>query len=154
MPYNGAKNLIPITMRTKTEAQEISRKGGIKSGETRRLKKTLKETMQMILDLKVTDPYDKEVMDLCKIKKVDQTNQTKLLMALFTRAVTNGRLEDLEKIQEILGQKPNNQQEITVSVDSNTMQTTNAFLSAVQNRTNGFDEETIIEEEQDKVNNE
>lgn len=140
MHKNNAQNLIPMTMRTKEEASALSRKGGIKSGESRRLKKTLKETMQMILDLKVTDPYDKQVMDLCKIKKVDQTNQTKLLMALFTRAVTNGKLEDFEKIQEILGQKPNTQQEITVSVDSNTMQTTNSFLSAVQERKNGFDE--------------
>lgn len=140
MHKNNAQNLIPMTMRTKEEASALSRKGGIKSGESRRLKKTLKETMQMILDLKVTDPYDKQVMDLCKIKKVDQTNQTKLLMALFTRAVNNGVLRDLEKIQEILGQKPSNQQEITVSVDSNTMQTTNSFLSAVQTRKNGFDE--------------
>lgn len=141
MPQNGTKNLIPMDMRTQEEAKEMGRKGGIKSGEARRLKKTLKETMQMILDLKVTDSYDKEVMDLCKIKKADQTNQTKLLMALFTRAVNNGDLRDLEKIQEILGQKPNNQQEITVSVDSNTMQTTNSFLSAVQTRKNGFDED-------------
>lgn len=140
MPRDGTKNLIPMDMRTQKEAKEMGRKGGIKSGEARRLKKTLKDTMQMILDLRVTDPYDKQVMDLCKIKKVDQTNQTKLLMALFTRAVTNGKLEDFEKIQEILGQKPNTQQEITVSVDSNTMQTTNSFLSAVQERKNGFDE--------------
>jgi hypothetical protein len=140
MARDGTQNLIPVTMRSKEEQKELQRKGGIKSGEARRLKKTLKDTMQMILDLKVTDPYDKQVMDLCKIKKVDQTNQTKLLMALFTRAVTNGKLEDFEKIQEILGQKPNNQQEITVSVDSNTMQTTNSFLSAVQTRKNGFDE--------------
>jgi hypothetical protein len=141
MPRDGTKNLITMDMRTQEEAKEMGRKGGIKSGEARRLKKTLKDTMQMILDLRVTDPYDKEVMDLCKIKKVDQTNQTKLLMALFTRAVTNGNLEDFEKIQEILGQKPNTQQEITVSVDSNTMQTTNSFLSAVQTRKNGFDED-------------
>lgn len=140
MARDGTQNLIPVTMRSKEEQKELQRKGGIKSGEARRLKKTLKDTMQMILDLKVTDPYDKQVMDLCKIKKVDQTNQTKLLMALFTRAVTNGKLEDFEKIQEILGQKPNTQQEITVSVDSNTMQTTNSFLSAVQERKNGFDE--------------
>lgn len=141
MARDGTQNLIPVTMRSKEEQKELQRKGGIKSGEARRLKKTLKDTMQMILDLKVTDPYDKQVMDLCKIKKVDQTNQTKLLMALFTRAVTNGNLEDFEKIQEILGQKPNTQQEITVSVDSNTMQTTNSFLSAVQERKNGFDED-------------
>jgi hypothetical protein len=141
MPHNGTKNLIPFNQRTEDEVKRMASKGGIKSGEARRLKKTLKDTMQMILDLRVTDPYDKQVMDMCKIKKVDQTNQTKLLMALFTRAVTNGNLEDFEKIQEILGQKPNTQQEITVSVDSNTMQTTNSFLSAVQERKNGFDED-------------
>ena len=32
------QNLIPVTKRTKSEAREISKKGGIKSGEARRKK--------------------------------------------------------------------------------------------------------------------
>lgn len=37
------KNLIPNSERTPSELREITKKGGIKSGEVRRQKKTLSE---------------------------------------------------------------------------------------------------------------
>lgn len=49
------QNLKPQNKRTKSEQREIAKKGGIKSGEARRRKKALKETMQMLLDLPVAD---------------------------------------------------------------------------------------------------
>ena len=42
-------NLVPVTNRTKDEARELSKKGGIASGESRRRKKLLKETAQALL---------------------------------------------------------------------------------------------------------
>lgn len=43
------KNLIPVTERSKEEARELSRRGGIKSGESRRRKRTIRDTMEMLL---------------------------------------------------------------------------------------------------------
>lgn len=151
MPQNGTKNLIPFNQRTEKEQQEIRRKGGIKSGEARRRKKNLKETMQMILDLRVANPIFKEAMDNGKVKKSEQTNQTALLMRLFELAMTSEDLKYLEKIQEIVGQKPNNQQEINLSIeDSTTSKTTSAFMDKLKSRKNSFDDEEQ-EQEQEEV---
>lgn len=43
------KNLIPTTQRSKSEAREMGRKGGINSGKARREKKTAREMMQELL---------------------------------------------------------------------------------------------------------
>lgn len=43
------KNLIPTSERTKEEARELGRKGGIKSGETRRRKKEFRELFETML---------------------------------------------------------------------------------------------------------
>lgn len=63
------EDLIPMNKRTKEEAKELSRKGGIKSGEARRKKRLLKETLEEILELPL---YDK---DLDEIKSMDKLNQ-------------------------------------------------------------------------------
>jgi hypothetical protein len=48
----GQDNLIPFTERTEEEQREIARLGGIRSGEVRREKATMKATLQMLLDEK------------------------------------------------------------------------------------------------------
>ena len=49
MPRDGTKNLIPVTRRSKSEAREISSRGGKKSGEVRRKRKTMREELLAIL---------------------------------------------------------------------------------------------------------
>lgn len=46
---SGKSNLIPFSKRTKEEARESGRKGGIISGETRRRKADLRDTVQAFL---------------------------------------------------------------------------------------------------------
>ena len=140
MPQNGKNNLIPTTMRSKEETRELGRKGGIQSGIARRQKKTMRETLQMLLDLKVADPKIAENLNKKNVKKSEQTNQTAIMMKLVEDTLKKGSLEQIDKILEILGQKSLTQ-EINVSVDSQTKQNTNAFLSAVKERPNGFDDE-------------
>lgn len=50
MAVPGQENLIPMSERSKEEVREIARKGGINSGETRRKKKTMRETLEQMLD--------------------------------------------------------------------------------------------------------
>lgn len=47
------KNLIPVTERTKSEAREISRAGGIASGIARRERKNLREICREMLEEKI-----------------------------------------------------------------------------------------------------
>ena len=48
----GHKNLIPCDRRSKEEAREIGKKGGIASGEARRAKRDMRERMKMMLEEK------------------------------------------------------------------------------------------------------
>ena len=50
MAVKGQENLIPFTERTEEEQREIARQGGIRSGEVRREKATMKATLEMLLN--------------------------------------------------------------------------------------------------------
>ncbi|MEE0931266.1 MAG: hypothetical protein UIM53_09720 [Acutalibacteraceae bacterium] len=52
------KNLIPINKRTKKEQREIVSKGGKRSGEVRRRKKSMKQVMDMLLQMPAVTPDD------------------------------------------------------------------------------------------------
>lgn len=52
MANKGQENLIPFTERTEEEQREIARQGGIRSGEVRREKATMKATLEMLLNEK------------------------------------------------------------------------------------------------------
>ena len=54
------QNLIPFNKRTESEQREQARKGGQKSGEVRRQKKAMKETMKMLLSLEMPESEGKE----------------------------------------------------------------------------------------------
>ena len=47
---NGQENLIPMSKRTKEEARELGRKGGIESGKTRQKKATMKKILEDMLN--------------------------------------------------------------------------------------------------------
>ena len=49
--HDGTNNLIPNSQRTPEELREMTRKGGIKSGEARRRKRDTKATAKMVLEL-------------------------------------------------------------------------------------------------------
>lgn len=50
------QNLVPNSQRTPEELREMTRKGGIKSGEVRRKKRTMREIAEMVGTMPVTDP--------------------------------------------------------------------------------------------------
>lgn len=52
MASGNINNLIPNSERTPEELREITRKGGIASGEARRKKKAMREMLEMCLEMK------------------------------------------------------------------------------------------------------
>ena len=52
MAHKGQENLIPMNERSKDEVRELGQKGGIRSGEVRREKATMKATLEKLLDEK------------------------------------------------------------------------------------------------------
>lgn len=85
-PNKGAENLIPVSERTKDEAREISKKGGIKSGEVRREKAQLKSAIKTILSLPVKDPKIKTQLKELGLADGDIDNSILPALGLFKRA--------------------------------------------------------------------
>lgn len=86
------KNLNPI--RTKSEAREKGRKGGQKSGEARRAKKSLREAMQVLMDADLTGKDGKTMTG------------TEAMAAKAFQAALKGDWKAWELVRDTAGQKP------------------------------------------------
>nr|DAQ87250.1 MAG TPA: hypothetical protein [Caudoviricetes sp.] len=87
----GIENLKPVTKRSKEEAREISKKGGIRSGEVRRERKKLKEELLLLLS--------------------EGDNNRRMSLAIFERAL-NGDTKAFEVIRDTIGEKPKEEIEV------------------------------------------
>ena len=81
----GKENLVSLADRTTEEQREIARKGGLKSGEVRKARKTLKETLLMMLE--------------------EGNMQNDITLALLEKAL-NGDTKAYEVIRDTVGEKP------------------------------------------------
>ena len=98
----GLANLKPPINKRPTEEQRAIRiKGGIKSGEVRRAKKTLRESLEILLE---------------RTEKGEElTNQERMIMALFQKALS-GSEKAFEVVRDTIGQKLTDKMEITEHV--------------------------------------
>lgn len=93
------KNLKPI--RNESEAREKGKKGGIKSGEVRAQRKTLK----------------KELLVLLETKMEDKTIQEKISFSLIQEAL-KGNVKAFETIRDTIGEKPQDKVNISGEVNN------------------------------------
>lgn len=100
-------NLISIeqvnSRRTREEHSEDSRKGGKKSGEVRRNKKAMKDTMKTLLSLELPESEGKEKLKEVGIEDEDLNVQTAILMQQVNKAM-NGNLDSAKFVREIDGE--------------------------------------------------
>lgn len=89
MASGNINNLIPNSERTPEELREMTRKGGIASGEARRRKKTMRDTLIMLLDEK--EP------------KSGKTYRELVTLGLFKGAI-KGNAMNYKSIIETLGE--------------------------------------------------
>ena len=87
----NSENLKPMNKRTKSEQREIAKKAGIKSGEVRRARKTLKEELLLLLE--------------------NGDTQNKISFALIKKA-TKGDIKAFEVIRDTIGEKPADKHEL------------------------------------------
>ncbi len=92
-------NLKPV--RSKNEARERGKKGGIKSGEVRAKKKTLKEELILLLETKTENKTMKE----------------KISLSLIQEAL-KGNVKAFETIRDTIGERPKEQIEHSGSVNN------------------------------------
>lgn len=99
-------NLEPV--RTKEEARERGRRGGIASGEARRRKKTMRETLEAVLAMQVGDGKSTDIEAITKFAQLKGKNitvQEAMIIAQAQKAL-KGDLAALQFIRDTMGQKP------------------------------------------------
>ena len=95
------KDLKPV--RTKEEAKARGRNGGIKSGEVRRAKKSMRETAKALMSMEVVGDNNKKNLEAFGIQKGDQNYQTAVVVRLMQKALVEGDTSAIRLIGELTG---------------------------------------------------
>ena len=98
------KDLIPLNQRTKEEQKKICSKGGKKSGEVRREKKTIQKILADLLDGQIKD--NPQFAKLASKMGVESDKSVKdiFTMVCLLNSVKSGNLGDLERLSKLLGE--------------------------------------------------
>ena len=107
MPRKGkTENLIPNNLRSPEEVRENGRKGGIKSGESRRRAKTLRELAVAVHNapINASIPGVQDRLAMIGLDPKKESNSALLVSALFMQAA-QGDIKALEKWMELIGEK-------------------------------------------------
>nr|DAQ97324.1 MAG TPA: terminase large subunit [Caudoviricetes sp.] len=94
------KNLIPNSERTPSELREITKKGGIKSGEVRRQKKTLSELAKMIAENPAPAAAKKKLTKM-GISDEDANNNACIVAAVYDKAI-KGNMRAVDKWEQLV----------------------------------------------------
>lgn len=94
------KNLIPNSERTPSELREITKKGGIKSGEVRRQKKTLSELAKMIAENPAPAAAKKKLTKM-GISDEDANNNACIVAAVYDKAI-KGNMQAVDKWEQLV----------------------------------------------------
>ena len=111
----GHENLIPANLRTKEELREITRKGGIKSGETRRRKK-------MMADIVKHQVYEMELPEVLARSLQEQGidanewNHANVMVRSMIARAESGDVSAYNTILAMLGEKPKEKVEMDASM--------------------------------------
>lgn len=104
----GHENLKPIGKRTTDEAREISKKGGIASGKSRRRKKALRTALKeaMTMQLKELHPdMQMAIMQAAKLGDAELTVSDAVLGSIIRNAC-RGNSQMAKLLLDVLGETP------------------------------------------------
>ena len=97
----GDQNLKPFTSsQSREEAVENGRKGGIKSGQVRRQKKTLSDLAKMIADNPAPDAARRKLEQI-GIEAEDASNNAVIVASVYSKAV-KGNMQAVEKWEQLV----------------------------------------------------
>ena len=97
----------PYRFRTGEKQVEIARRGGIASGEARRRKKTMKETVKMLLNMEIPDAAKelKAKLKVMGISEEDFTYQSAVMVAILNQAM-KGNTKAATFLRDTAGENP------------------------------------------------
>jgi hypothetical protein len=120
MPKGRKENLIDTAHRTEEELRAMTRKGGIKSGEARRRKKTMREALEFLMYKAELSEALKQRMKDEGIKDEDMNHQMAITRSLIAKAEA-GDVQAYNAICAMIGEKPAEK----VEMSGGTVQTVN-----------------------------
>ena len=113
----GEDNLIPMSERSKDEARELGRKGGIRSGEIRKQKADLRKRLRELVAMPLRAGDIDEIETLADAKNANLSISDALLAKLVVMAL-NGNIKAMNTLMGMLGNDPTEPQETPQSVTS------------------------------------
>lgn len=108
MPQEGYPNLVGPGDRTPEEYRRNGEKAGKASGESRRRRKTFRESLLTILSMDVDDP---ELLEKLKALGLEPTFQTAIDLAQIRQA-QRGDTDASRFVRDTVGEKPRDELEI------------------------------------------
>lgn len=97
------RDLIPVTERTEEEAKAMSIKGGIKSGEVRRRKKTMRQAMELMLSAKLPEKIVPKALQELGFNDDDMNMQLAIVYSQVAKAV-KGDTKSAEFCRDTVGE--------------------------------------------------
>ena len=98
----GEENLIPMSERSKAEARELGRKGGIASGKVRSANAEMRKRLEQIIKMTLHDGKADKIKNLADAKGANLTISDALLVKLVTMALS-GNIKAMNKLMELIG---------------------------------------------------
>lgn len=86
---SNEQNLVPLNKRTKSEQREIARLGGKKSVASRKKKKYIKEQLETLMLLDLTDTTLTNNMLKLGIEEDDMTIQNRYFVCISSTSITS-----------------------------------------------------------------
>ena len=107
MSGKGRKeNLVNPNERTSDELREMTRKGGIKSGEARRRKKTMREALEMLMYHTELNEQTKQMLKAEGIKDAEDFNHQMVITRSLIAKAESGDVQAYNAICSMIGEKP------------------------------------------------
>lgn len=97
------KNLIPLTQRGKEEAKMIRQKGQKAQKEAQRRRKALRESMNALLELPISNQRDFNKAVKMGIPMEDIDNSQLIVLALFNQA-KSGDVAAIRELRNLIGE--------------------------------------------------
>jgi ribosome-binding protein aMBF1 (putative translation factor) len=100
------ENLIPANSRTEEELRQMTRNGGIKSGEARRRKKTMREALEMLMfKTELPEALKERLRAEGIMSDEDMNHQMVITRSLISKAEA-GDVQAYQAICAMIGEKP------------------------------------------------
>lgn len=98
------QNLKPIRTLSNEEAKKRGRKGGIASGEAKRQRKALKESMELLLSMPIAERKRFNKAAKYGFDMEDMDNSTLTIIALYEK-VLSGDVQAFKEMRSLIGEE-------------------------------------------------